>query len=1138
MDRLRNFISSLSIRNKLVLVIWLSTLFVMGLGITVMIVQEIVDSRNEMEQNTIMNTKLIGEYCVVPMDFDDSQAAEETLSRLELTPEVVLAVLYDTTGMVFARYAAGETEIEEPEYHAEYYSTFERKYLKVHEPIVYDGLTRGSILVVSSTDSLKRRIWKNNLFLGGLMILMIGLGYLLASRLQGLVSRPIVKLAEFTRQISTQHDFSLRVEKIGEDEIGTLYDGFNEMLSQIQDRDNELQDNQVHLEEQIEARKTNEQKIRKLNEELEDRVKERTAELERLSLAIEQAPISILIMDNHQVIEYVNPKFTEITGIAKEDIIGKGTSALRTNDFDNEHFSDLWDVLRSGKTWEGEVVNYTITGDKYWGRTSISPIRVGDLEITHYVSMSMDITELKIMHAELQRATSEAEAANLAKSQFLARMSHEIRTPMNAIIGLSHIILKTELNPKQSNFLGKIQSSSISLLGIINDILDFSKIEAGKLAIEHIDFNLEKVFNNLADIVGIKAQEKNLELIFAINPSIPRYLVGDPLRLQQILINLANNALKFSEDGEITVGAEIKEETEDGLLLQFSIKDTGIGMTQEQVNKLFEAFVQADTSTTRKYGGTGLGLAISKRLTEMMHGKIWVESEEGKGSEFFFTLKVGKVDKEKRRELIPSPDLRGLRVLVCDDSQSARDMLNIALTSFTFNVSTVNSGDELLELLKNEDTEPFELLIIDWMMPGIDGIETLKTIRSEKSEFSAKTILISAYAQEELYEKAGPANFDSILLKPVNNSELFNTIMEVFSKSEFKIQNPDLEQPDYMVALGSIQGAKILLTEDNKTNQLVATELLKDAGFIIEVATNGEEAVNMVKNSGVPSKYDLVLMDLQMPIMDGYKATETIRLMKEYNDLPILAMTADVVTGVKEKCLSIGMMDFVMKPIIPDQLFNALIKWIKPGDREVVIKLEEDKEGKYIELPEFKQINKEEGLRRVGGNARLFKELLVRFRDRGEAPIHDILNEWPEGDMEVAIRLAHTLRGESGNIGMVDLFQASADLEDALRNPKDHDVKEKFRITDEEMKKVLDEINLKIPVEKVEAGSKKFEEIKDDLEKLLLLLEDSNPQAQNLIAEMSDLDGHEEVFQNIRDKIDEFEFDDALSLLKELIALQ
>ena len=462
---------------------------------------------------------------------------------------------------------------------------------------------------------------------------------------------------------------------------------------------------------------------------------------------------------------------------------------------------------------------------------------------------------------------------------FLANMSHEIRTPMNAIMGMAHLAMKTDLTAKQYDYLKKVDISAKSLLGIINDILDFSKIEAGKMDMESVDFQLEDTLDNISTLVGIKTQEKGLELLFKTEPTVPTALVGDPLRLGQILINLSNNAVKFTDTGEIVVATELLKKDKDQVTLKFSVRDTGIGMTAEQAAKLFQPFSQADSSTTRKYGGTGLGLTISKRLAEMMGGEIWVESESGRGSTFSFTANLGLGKERAKKRFKPPSELRGMRVLVVDDNATSRSILQEMLESFSFEVSLASSGEEgIAELEAASKDKPFELVIMDWQMPGMDGIEASKQILEHKGLSKIPPIiLVTAYGREEVMQQAEQVGLEGFLLKPVNPSMLFDTIMQAFGEAVPETTRIARRHEQEAEALKHIQGAHVLLVEDNEINQQVAKEILEGAGLNVTLATNGQEAVNAVKENN----YDAVLMDVQMPVMDGYTATKNSEVGRE-----------------------------------------------------------------------------------------------------------------------------------------------------------------------------------------------------------------------------------------------------------------
>jgi signal transduction histidine kinase/DNA-binding response OmpR family regulator/HPt (histidine-containing phosphotransfer) domain-containing protein/HAMP domain-containing protein len=643
--------------------------------------------------------------------------------------------------------------------------------------------------------------------------------------------------------------------------------------------------------------------------------------------------------------------------------------------------------------------------------------------------------ELVTQQQELAVAKRKAEEATEMKSLFLANMSHEIRTPMNAIIGLSYLCLKTALSAKQRDYVSKIHSAGTSLLGVINDILDFSKIEAGKLDLEATDVQIDDVISSVVTLTAQKAHDKGLEFLADVARGIPERLRGDPLRLGQVLTNLVNNAVKFTEHGEVRLRIEPLERAGDRVALKFSVSDTGIGMTREQAAKLFQPFTQADMSTTRKHGGTGLGLTIARRLVELMGGHIWLESEPGVGTTFHFIAWFELSAATAARRIVPER-LMHLRVLVVDDNAAAREILQEPLGAIVGHVDVVASGAEAIVAVTQADAvAPYDLVFMDWRMPQMDGLEASRRIKSDPTvTHQPAIVLVTAFGREEVRDEAERLGLDGFLIKPVTKSMLVDTLVNLFGDARHGGAAAGLASDEQA---GRLRGARILLVEDNEINQQIAVELLESAGASVQVAGNGREAVQVLSGGTGAPAMDVVLMDLQMPEMDGFQATAELRADPRFASLPIIAMTAHATIEERQRCLGAGMNAHVAKPIDPAVLFDTLGRYYQPRPEHAVSGAVPAPAGGTAgaagaALPAVEGLDTADGLLRVAGNRSLYLKLLRQFvEQQTEAPAR-IAQALSAGDHALAERLAHTVKGVAGNLGAGPVQAAAAALEQAI----------------------------------------------------------------------------------------------------------
>ncbi|WP_376957231.1 response regulator [Azospirillum sp. A26] len=798
----------------------------------------------------------------------------------------------------------------------------------------------------------------------------------------------------------------------------------------------------------------------------------------RLNLILHSASDSICGVNRDGTITFANPATSALTGYSNEELLGGNLHALiHSRRADGSHFPALecpvTEVLLSGESRRGlEDTYWSKAGTPFLVEYTASPM-LADGKVEGAVVVFHEIAERKRAEAAMQRARLAAEAASRSKSEFLANMSHEIRTPMNAILGLIHLLQQTELNGRQADYVQKVRVSAQSLLGILNDILDFSKVEAGKLELERVDFRLDDLLQTLAVIVGSAAQEKDIDVLFSVAPDVPLDLIGDPLRLQQVLINLAGNAIKFTEAGEVVVSVGVRSLGDERTVLEFAVRDTGIGIAPEQRDRLFQAFSQGDSSTTRRFGGTGLGLAICARLVRLMKGAMDVESEPGKGSVFRFQAEFDRHPGGAAAgwpDSHPRPVPRDLTVLVVDDNPTAREVLGAIATAFGWTVTACCDGQSAIAELERAAAagHAYDMVLMDWKMPGMDGIEAARRIRADVHAGTPMIIVISGYGRERLGARFEEAGISGFLVKPVTASTLLDAVTVAYAQAGHgaSLLPSPVPAPSGGSGLGglsgpawdasrALHGRRLLLADDNDISRQVAFEILERAGASVTTASTGREALECVRAAGQP--FDAVLLDVHMPDMDGFAATAAIRALPGGQQLPIIAMTASALPEDRQRCLDNGMDAHVPKPLDLPQLFATLARWIGPPLVAVrpcapcgagPVPLHGDAmltrapappmpvgrpAGPLADLPDgLPGIDLADALNRLGGDTDLFRRFIGQFADGYGTVAERIAAAVDGNDLATAKSIAHELKSVAGNLGARRLSVAADALQVAV----------------------------------------------------------------------------------------------------------
>ncbi|CAK0765020.1 two-component system, sensor histidine kinase and response regulator [Gammaproteobacteria bacterium] len=1011
----------------------------------------------------------------------------------------------------------------------------------------------GELKVIIDLDAVQNAATAEAMNYAGLMVVQIIVAAsILMTMFRRLLGRPITTFAKRMMEINPGDGIRLPIEAHRvHDEIGLLSRSANALL--------DATDRAIHEERNIR------QRLAEANDALQREIEERgRAEValriqeEQYRLISENMIDLICLLTPDSRFLYISPSSESMLGYDPRELLDKPFVELVHPDDIKNYFKITSD---SGGSTASMVYRLRAKNGNYiWVESLIKQIFDETGVVVRLQSVSRDVTERERITLELRQARQTAEKASQIKGEFLATMSHEIRTPMNAIIGLIDLALRLDPPKKLESYLKKIQYASHSLLRIINDILNFSKIEAGKLILESVDFNLRNLFDNLGNMFRQGAADKEIELNLVIDNGTPCQLIGDPTRLEQILINLIGNALKFTKSGEVMVRVFVQEKTIQQANLEVMIRDSGIGMTTEQIAALFNPFSQADGSITRQYGGTGLGLSICKRLVTMMNGKIWVESIKNKGSTFHFTAIFGiqeKMDElDKLKKSLPQ-DIRNLHVLVVDDNESARLTLKESLYWLEHPPTIIASGKIAVAEMRSaiESGTLFDLILMDQGMPEMDGIETAQQLLeiSLLTDELPKVIMLTTFSNQELILSAKKIGIDILLQKPIDNSMLLNAIMETFNKDGIFLSHSEGEHEETVNEfIAKLGGCRILLVEDNAINREVAREVLKYIGVIVEEANDGQEAIKMVQLA----QYDAVLMDVQMPTMDGITATRLIRRDSRFQDLPIIAMTAHAMADARNESLAAGMNDHVTKPIDQRELFNALTRWVKPRQEFIDVRSLPSQEvqcfekEKTITSTSVPGIDLSGVLKRLNHNSVFLSSILAEFARNYLHAAEDLrkrLQDSHSDNISSALHLVHTIKGVAGNISAPDLFKAALSLEIAIKDKRCedwptllNDFTDALTVVLCSIKKINNQETEDTTVRMKEAANNKamiidFDMVIPLLNKLSELLADNDSEAQAIFDTVKSFLAKDfDELAQIETYIDQFDYKGAQSLLTEL----